>query len=143
MKKKENLKSITNNTHETLVRLAGLLVAVTSIALLHGRLVVMRGSDYIINPGVSFGTRLPGVTWIALLLLIIFSRWWLATGGLGGWLVLTGGWVNWIDRMANGGVNDYWNLPMLGVKNNLPDWLITAGVITIMVKQLRKEVNHE
>jgi lipoprotein signal peptidase len=39
---------------------------------------------------------------------------------------------NWLDRMICSGVRDIWEVPFLGLRNNLADWLIVFSVVTII-----------
>lgn len=54
-------------------------------------------------------------------------------------LFLTGGWVNLMDRVRMGCVMDYWNVPLLGVKNNINDWVVFVGIILIVREHLWKK----
>lgn len=92
------------------------------------------------NAGVSFGWAavVPGhvltgvlealVVVLGVLIGLFWSSWsvsqrWAAT------LVLAGGVSNLLDRLYWGGVRDWLEVPGLGIRNNLADWMITMGVL--------------
>lgn len=78
------------------------------------------------NYGISFG--------------LVFERWWMVILGIfvvgwcwkkGYWLVAMGGGINLADRIRLGYVRDYWHLPLVGLYNNLADWMIFIGIILL------------
>ncbi len=50
---------------------------------------------------------------------------------IGIWIIFCGGAVNFLDRVRFGFVRDYWFVPGINVYNNLPDWVIFAGIILV------------
>lgn len=91
----------------------------------------------ILNPGVSFslGADLPpswvalGVSGIALALALVS---WTKVGDkpaerICHALFFAGSFSNLLDRWLLGGVRDIWTVPVIGVRNNLADWLILGA----------------
>ncbi|MFA6250585.1 MAG: signal peptidase II, partial [Candidatus Shapirobacteria bacterium] len=56
-----------------------------------------------------------------------------------GWgLIVLGGWGNLIDRMRFGFVRDYWPIGSSGIYNNLMDYFIVAGMVSLIIKLWKK-----
>jgi len=91
------------------------------------------------NYGISFGIN--GVFFLCLnIFFILFLSWyWVIKifGNIGVFLILTGGWLNLIDRIRFGFVSDYWKF--FGLYNNLADWIIGIGILIFLVEELWKK----
>jgi lipoprotein signal peptidase len=119
VKKKENFKK-----YFGLFALAG--ITFLTHAWLSATLTVVP------NKGVSFGV-FPEASIIMSLVAILVCGFFLISEGGGGWgMILTGGIINFIDRIYFGFVRDYWRLPDVNLYNNLNDWMITFGVIFVL-----------
>ena len=89
------------------------------------------------NKGISFGWfEGVGVWFIGLLLLILFFG--IRKLGLGGWMIMAGGLINFVDRIVYGGVWDYIYWPVLGFWNNGGDLMIFVGVIIVLWRPFGK-----
>lgn len=86
------------------------------------------------NVGVSFGIKIPGLLVISLIIFLLCFYWWLKKGLVGLEWMLVGSAVNLVDRFRFGFVRDYWQIPEVGVYNNLNDWLILFGVVFFLWK---------
>lgn len=84
------------------------------------------------NEGVSFGVKIGLFFNLFLFLLYFLASFFSENNGL--FLILLGAGSNLIDRLFFGYVRDYWFLPVLGVYNNLNDWLITIGILIFIIK---------
>lgn len=76
------------------------------------------------NSGASFGLGKIN-SWLGIGVLIA-GGWFL---GQGSELILIGGLANLVDRFLFGHVRDYWRVPVLGVFNNINDWVIFLGAM--------------
>ncbi len=106
------------------------------------------GLQYVLNPGVAFGLRLPSgiqeaVIIVALILVIIvayrseptpLNRW-----GFG--LIAGGALGNIIDRLPDGFVTDFFQIGSFPVFN-VADSCITVGVGLLLVESLFFNRNH-
>ena len=86
--------------------------------------------EIIYNNGMSFGWGIN--KWIVAGMWLIFSLWLDNKKNLGWYLVMMGGAINLVDRFRLGAVRDYWRLPIVGVYNNINDWLIFVGFMLII-----------
>lgn len=114
----------------TILVLVGVLFLVHNF--LGGNLLVIK------NYGISFG--LNGIFW--LFLNIIFILFFLDLSfKKGGFfiLILSGGLVNFMDRIRWGYVRDYWNFLGMGLYNNINDWIIGIGVLFCLFNLLWKK----
>lgn len=92
----------------------------------------------IFNNGISFGWEIN--KWIVAGMWLVFSLWLEKRRSLGWYLVAIGGGINLVDRFRLGAVRDYWKLSLVGVYNNINDWLIFAGFILIIWDLVRKKL---
>lgn len=92
-----------------------------------------------LNPGISFGIRFPGVEWLGLVVWLGLLGWWWQKKDLGLGLMLIGGLLNLGERYWLGGVRDYWQVPLLGVYNNINDWLIFGGAVIFLWRQIQQK----
>jgi lipoprotein signal peptidase len=82
-----------------------------------------------INRGISFGIELP--TWLVLFLSVIvlgFISFVLKKRPLLMSVVMGAGISNFFDRIQYGGVRDWLQLPLFGIRNNIADWIIVLGL---------------
>jgi len=94
----------------------------------------------IINTGASLGLNLPFLEWIQLFLLLFLGVvWWKDKKAWGWLLMIVGGGLNLIERWRWGGVRDYWHLPLTSIYNNLNDYLITFGVVQLIIYYIWKK----
>jgi lipoprotein signal peptidase len=107
------------------LRLVSGLFLILVVWLFHNFLVSWLGID-IRNEGISFGWSGFLVILLNLILLVWLTWFGWRSNFFGVELILTGGWVNIIDRMLFGYVRDYWWLGP--VYNNIADWMISVGV---------------
>ena len=89
------------------------------------------------NTGVAFGTPLPGIEWIIpLILIVIWIFLWKSWGKfknlekIGYLMILTGGFLNAIERTLFGSVTDFIAVRYFAVFN-IADVAITIGVILL------------
>ncbi len=90
---------------------------------------------FVITPnfGISLGWGSKEISLILSILALVFILViYITQKSFGLFLVVTGGWVNLLDRLRFGYVRDYWNVPFANIKNNLADWLIFIGMIVII-----------
>ena len=109
-----------------------------SLVLLAVHLGLTRLVPGIRNNGVSFGLEVP-ILAVVFLLIVLTARLGLKDGW---WLIITGGWINLVDRLVNGGVTDYWRIPLSYVYNNLADYLIFVGIIWLIYGTIRQNKNR-
>ncbi len=60
-------------------------------------------------------------------------------GSWGLMLVVSGGLVNFSDRLRFNFVRDYWNFFGSGIYNNINDWIIGLGVILFLIETIWKK----
>ncbi len=94
-----------------------------------------------LNRGISFGWFSGSFFWwlslgLLLILLMIYKK----EKSLALSLILAGGWANFLDRIIRGGVVDWLRLPFFPWSFNLADFLISLGVICLIVS-LKKSTN--
>jgi len=89
------------------------------------------------NTGIAFGTPLPGISFIIPLILLgigifLWKSWKQISEleKLGYLLILTGGFLNALERTVFGSVTDFISLQYFAVFN-VADMAITAGVILL------------
>lgn len=94
--------------------------------------------EVIYNNGISFGWV--ANKWIVAGAWIVLGLWLEKRRSAGWYLVAIGGGINLVDRFRLGAVRDYWKLPVIGVYNNINDWLIFAGIILLIWNLAQKEL---
>lgn len=84
------------------------------------------------NYGISFGLNFPGLLIINALCILLLIVWWRKDRNWGLLLIIGGGLLNLIDRLAYGYVRDYWRIWGTNIYNNLNDWIIFCGLIVYL-----------
>lgn len=95
------------------------------------------------NEGIAFGLgqgRISQAVVTLGLTLVLFIAWRVVgqistKNSLPGTFILAGAFSNLIDRILFGAVRDWLPVPLMGLQNNMADWLIAAGVI-LLIKEL-------
>ena len=98
------------------------------------------------NSGISF-SFLEGISvvWISalavfvMLMFMFFFRQAMSIVPAQVGLVIGGGISNLLDRVQYGAVRDWLPIPGMNVSNNLADWFILIGLLSLIVKELRHE----
>lgn len=96
----------------------------------------------VLNMGVSFGwlpvkswTLIVTIVWSLLLLRLGRSFFLISPGAAG--LFFGASLSNILDRWLWGGVRDFLPVPILGVTNNIADWVIVLSLVFLALKSLR------
>ncbi len=121
-----HLRKVNNKPKISLIGIGGL----TLLAVAIDKYKLSQSKDYILNFGISWGARFQ--TWFLVWLVIfILASWRLGWYKLTGWrLLVTGGSLNLVDRLAFSGVVDPWRLFFLYF--NLADILIVIGALLLL-----------
>ncbi len=109
-----------------------LLIAVAGFCL--HEFLATRGT-VVSNYGISFGIGQGLVGLIVLIEIMVIVVLW----RIGGKMAAIGGLVNLGDRLRFGYVRDYWYLPIIGLYNNVGDWIIAVGIVGLLLQQLWKK----
>lgn len=91
------------------------------------------------NQGISFGW-LPGSWWLGintvLLVVLIFIA--IRHKSLPVWLILAGGFSNFLDRITREGIVDWIKIPIFPWTFNAADVSITLGIISLFFERVRQ-----
>lgn len=99
----------------------------------------------VLNPNFAFDWffNLPLMT---LSLAILIFIWWLGKQkNLSNWgkdLIMAGALSNLLDRWVFGGVWDWLPIPILSGLNNMADWSIIFGLLSVLVLEYKKNKNR-
>lgn len=85
-----------------------------------------------LNNGASFGIDFVGLNLTSILLLVFIFFTWRKDKSEGWVIIMLGGIMNLTERLLNGGVVDYWRIPMTNIYNNFNDYLIFIGGIMVV-----------
>ena len=85
------------------------------------------------NRGISFGINIPGILFVQLFFLgMSIYLWWHDKKAWGWLLIFLGGLFNFLERVIEGVVIDYWRIPFTNIYNNINDYLIFIGIIQVI-----------
>jgi len=70
--------------------------------------------------------------------LVVIGYFWLKERDWGFGLIFLGGMLNWTERLVNGFVVDYWQIPLTNIYNNINDYLIFIGSVWLIIKKWKK-----
>ena len=93
--------------------------------------------DVVLNRGISFGffssSMLSGGIFIVMLMvLVIYGKKFFQISPVMTGIFFGAAGSNLIDRVQFGGVRDFMVVPILGVKNNLSDWMIFVSLLSLL-----------
>jgi lipoprotein signal peptidase len=125
VKKKEKLKKFL-----FFLGFLGVFFAIHNLMAINSSLIVK-------NQGMSFGITVN--LFLNLLLFLIFIVFSFCSKSFWLWILLLGAAGNLLDRLFFGYVRDYWPLPIIGVFNNINDYLITIGALMFIIDLWRKK----
>lgn len=91
-----------------------------------------------LNNGASFGIDFVGLNMTSIILLLFIFFTWRKDRSNGWVIILLGGVMNLVERIINGGVNDYWKIPFTNIYNNFNDYLIFVGGIMVIWDKWKK-----
>jgi lipoprotein signal peptidase len=89
------------------------------------------------NYGISFGNNIPGLYLVNIIMIVVLFVWWWRSRNWRILLIIIGGGLNFLERLRYGYIIDYWKVPVIGVYNNINDWLIFIGVVLCLWQYLR------
>jgi lipoprotein signal peptidase len=98
-----------------------------------------QSTNLVKNYGISLGQSLPFLYLIVFIFIVSSSIIYFKENKLGVLLIVSGGLINFIDRIRFGFVRDYWELFDSSIYNNINDWIIATGVILFLIDIIWKK----